>query len=281
MRCAYRGPVEPPLGSVLRVDRFRAQWYLRFILEVFPQMPYKLDKIKLDKDGLIPAVIQDARTYEVLMVAWMNRDAIEKTVTTGHTWFWSRSRQKLWQKGETSGHVQIVDEIYHDCDADTLLIRVNQVGAACHEGYRSCFHYRMDPTGGVAVVGELAFDPDVVYGRKPPEAEEVKKPRKRVLSEEEFQATCGVLEMLYALIKDRKQKRPAGAYTTYLFDKGLDKILKKVGEETTEVIVGAKNNIREEVINEVADLFFHVLVLLAEKNVHLDDVLRELQARRK
>jgi len=245
-------------------------------------MPYKLDKIKFDKDGLIPAVIQDARTYDVLMVAWMNRDAIEKTITTGHTWFWSRSRQKLWQKGETSGHVQMVDEIYHDCDADTLLIRVNQVGAACHEGYRSCFHYRMDPTSGVAIVGELAFDPDVAYGRKPPPgAGEVGDSGRRVLSEEEFQATCGVLEMLCALIKDRKQNRPTGAYTTYLFDKGLDKILKKVGEETIEVIVSAKNNIREEVISEAADLFFHVLVLLVEKNVHLDDVLRELQARRK
>ncbi len=246
-------------------------------------MGFNVEKLKYDKDGLIPAIIQDTHSREVLMVAWMNREAVKKTMTTGQTWFWSRSRKKLWHKGETSGHVQHVDEIYHDCDADTLLIRVNQVGAACHEGYRTCFHYRIDPTGGVAVVGDLVFDPDRVYGsqaaaRDPAEGRQT---RKRVLTEEEFQATCGVLEMLYAIIQDRKEKRPAGAYTTYLFDKGLDKILKKVGEEATEVIVGAKNNQRQEVIHEVADLFYHVLVLLAEKNVTLDDVLRELQARRK
>ncbi len=247
-------------------------------------MGFNVKKLKFDKDGLIPAIIQDTHTHEVLMVAWMNREAVEKTLTTGETWFWSRSRRKLWHKGETSGHVQQVDEVYHDCDADTLLIRINQVGAACHEGYRTCFHYRIDPVGGgVAVVGELAFDPDRVYG--PGAVKDVptvpKQSRKRVLTEEEFQTTCGVLEMLYSLIQDRKEKRPAGTYTTYLFDKGLDKILKKVGEETTEVIVGAKNNQRQEVIHEVADLFYHVLVLLAEKNVHLDDVLRELQSRRK
>ncbi|MBE0466564.1 MAG: bifunctional phosphoribosyl-AMP cyclohydrolase/phosphoribosyl-ATP diphosphatase HisIE [Candidatus Desulforudis sp.] len=245
-------------------------------------MGFNFDKLKFDKDGLVPAVIQDTHTHEVLMMAWMNQEAIEKILTTGETWFWSRSRQKLWHKGETSGHVQQVDEMYHDCDADTLLIKVRQAGAACHEGYRTCFHYRVDPRGGVAVVGEMAFDPDQVYGGKPgPAGPVAPKPPKRVLTEDEFLSSCGVLEVLYAVIQDRKEKRPTGAYTTYLFDKGLDKILKKVGEETTEVIVGAKNNLREEVIHEVADLFYHVLVLLAEKNVHLDDVLQELQSRRK
>lgn len=242
---------------------------------------FNVEQLKFDQDGLIPAIVQDAHTKEVLMVAWMNKEAVKKTLMTGQTWFWSRSRQKLWQKGESSGHVQRVDKVYHDCDADTLLIKVNQVGAACHEGYHSCFHYRIDPTGGVAVVGRLAFDPGKVYRTKPSEDTDADEgSRRRVLTEEEFNASCGVLEMLYTIVQDRKEKRPVGAYTTYLFDHGLDKILKKVGEETTEVIVSAKNNKQEEIICEVADLFYHVLVLLAEKNVHLDDILRELQARR-
>lgn len=244
-------------------------------------MNYNLDKLKFNADGLIPAIIQDSRNGQVLMMAYMNRESLEKTLQSGQTWFFSRSRQKLWHKGETSGHTQKVEEVFFDCDADTLLIKVEQHGAACHEGYYSCFHYRLDPSGGVAIVGDLAFNPNMVYG----------KDAKRPLIQEDKAGNvcpvcpddptgCRVMEDLYDLIADRKQQRPSGAYTSYLFDKGLDKILKKVGEESAELIIGAKNHIHQEVVYEAADLLYHVLVLLAEQNIHLRDVMAELQRRR-
>lgn len=121
---------------------------------------------KFDQAGLIPAIIQDARTGTVLMMAYMNKEALEKTLATGETWFWSRSRQVFWHKGETSGNVQKVQEVYYDCDRDTLLIKVEQKGAACHEGYQSCFHYRLERDGSTTVVGEREFDPVEVYGEK-------------------------------------------------------------------------------------------------------------------
>lgn len=127
-------------------------------------MSFNINSLKFNDDGLIPAIIQDWDTGEVLMVAYMNKEAVQKTMTSGETWFWSRSRKKFWHKGETSGNTQRVKSICHDCDRDTLLIRVNQLGAACHEGYFSCFHYRINDFGEVSVEGQRMFDPDDVYG---------------------------------------------------------------------------------------------------------------------
>lgn len=129
-------------------------------------MPFDLSSLKYNEAGLIPAIVQDSATGEVLMMAYMNREALEKTLATGETWFWSRSRKALWHKGETSGNVQRVKEVLYDCDRDTLLVKVEQRGAACHEGYYSCFHYRLERDGSVAVVGERQFDPEQVYGKK-------------------------------------------------------------------------------------------------------------------
>lgn len=200
--------------------------------------------LKYDEKGLIPAVIQDVRSGTVLMVAYMNREALEKTLTEGRTWFYSRSRQTLWAKGETSGHVQEVAAIFYDCDADTLLVQVRQTGAACHEGSFSCFSRTLleDSEGAVS--------PD-----------------------------WAVLSALETLIKDRSEKLPSGSYTTYLFEKGLDKILKKVGEEATEVVIAAKGGKEDELIYETADLFYHLLVLLREKNIGLSKVWAELARR--
>lgn len=129
-------------------------------------MSFNVSNLKYDQAGLIPAIVQDAETGVVLMLAYMNREAVEKTLATGETWFWSRSRQEFWHKGETSGNVQKVQEILYDCDRDTLLVKVAQKGAACHEGYFTCFHYRIEQDGNVTVVGEKMFDPDQVYGKK-------------------------------------------------------------------------------------------------------------------
>lgn len=125
-----------------------------------------LSNLKYNEAGLIPAIIQDAGSGEVLMMAYMNQESLARTLATGETWFWSRSRKVFWHKGETSGNVQRVKEVFYDCDRDTLLLKVEQEGAACHEGYRSCFHYRLEPDGTVTVVGERIFDPEQVYGKK-------------------------------------------------------------------------------------------------------------------
>ncbi|BAF60712.1 phosphoribosyl-AMP cyclohydrolase [Pelotomaculum thermopropionicum SI] len=129
-------------------------------------MPFDLDSLKYNEAGLVPAIVQDAGTGAVLMMAYMNREALEKTLATGETWFWSRSRKAFWHKGETSGNVQRVKEVLYDCDRDTLLVKVEQHGAACHEGYYSCFHYRLERDGSVTVVGEKQFDPEQVYGKR-------------------------------------------------------------------------------------------------------------------
>ncbi len=129
-------------------------------------MPFDIDSLKYDEAGLIPAIVQEAASGEVLMMAYMNKEALEKTLATGETWFWSRSRKTFWHKGETSGNVQRVREVLFDCDRDTLLVKVEQSGAACHEGYYSCFHYRIEQDGSFTIVGERQFDPDQVYGKK-------------------------------------------------------------------------------------------------------------------
>lgn len=207
-------------------------------------MDFDLNSLKFDAQGLIPAIIQDVETKEVLMMAYMNKEALMKTLESGQTWFWSRSRQEFWHKGATSGHFQDVREVSFDCDADSLLVKVVQYGAACHTGEKSCFHNPILQGGAAAAV------------------------------------SADILNEVYAVVMSRKRERPEGSYTTYLFDKGLDKILKKVGEEAAEVIIGAKNENRDEVIYEVSDLLYHLLVLLGEQDITPDEVYRELAKRR-
>lgn len=209
-------------------------------------MKFDIEQLKFDAHGLIPAIIQDIKTGQVLMLAYMNRESCEKTYESGQTWFYSRSRQELWHKGETSGHFQHVQEISYDCDADTLLIKVVQIGAACHTGKKTCFHNTVQK------------------------------------AEKEF--TTGspeVIRAVYDVIMDRQATMPEGSYTTYLFTKGLDKILKKVGEETAEVIIGAKNRDKAEVTYEVSDLLYHLLVLLVEQGIAPEEIYKELAGRMK
>ena len=207
-----------------------------------------LEKICFDEKGLVPAVVQDISTGTVLMLAYMNRESLAKTIETGTTWFYSRSRQELWNKGATSGHMQHVREIYYDCDGDTLLVKVEQLGAACHEGTFSCFSRK--------------------FGEKEPTQTD------RPVTPED------VLPALYEVIEDRRQNPVEGSYTHSLFEKGQDKILKKVGEEAAETIIASKNNSQGEVIYEMADLWYHCLVLLAWHGVGLEELLSELGKRR-
>ncbi len=215
-----------------------------------------MDKVNFDDRGLVPAVIQDIKSGQVLMLAYMNQESLAKTIETGKTWFYSRSRAALWQKGETSGNIQAVKELRYDCDADTLLVLVEQTGAACHTGHYSCFYRNLNDE----LVAEREFDLEQVYKAK---------------------TGPSILLELYEVIQDRKNKMPEGSYTTYLFDKGLDKILKKVGEENAEVIIAAKNRSREELTYETADLLYHLLVLLVEQGVALEEIFTELKARSK
>ncbi|MCD1258512.1 bifunctional phosphoribosyl-AMP cyclohydrolase/phosphoribosyl-ATP diphosphatase HisIE [Paenibacillus athensensis] len=209
-----------------------------------------LDTIKFDEQGLVPAIVQDAISKEVLMMAYMNRESLERTAATGATWFWSRSRQELWNKGATSGHTQKVKALRYDCDADTLLVLVEQSGPACHTGSYSCF------THSIPVAEVTAEGGEAVQGDR-----------------------FAILSALEAVIASRDAERPEGAYTTYLFEKGVDKILKKVGEETAEVIIAAKNNDNDELRYEASDLIFHLMVLLRNNRLPLDDVMKELERR--
>lgn len=197
-------------------------------------------ELKFDEQGLIPAIVQDHYTKQVLTLAYMNRESLAVTIDEQRTCFWSRSRQELWRKGETSGAVQHVVSITADCDKDALVVEVIKDGPACHTGEESCF-----------------FQP--VY-----------------LSEELKQFSY---EGLYELIKGRKTAPQEGSYTTYLFEKGLDKILKKVGEECTEVIIGGSKQDKEETIYEIADLTYHVMVLMVQMGITMDDITKELEKR--
>ena len=199
-----------------------------------------IDELKFDKDGLIPAIVTDAKTKKVLTLAYMNKESLKVTMEKGLTCFWSRSRQELWLKGETSGNYQHVVSITADCDKDALVVMVEKDGPACHTGTDSCFN-------------------DVVW-----ESDE----------RHEFS-----LEGLMKLIEGRKIEKKEGSYTTYLFEKGLDKILKKVGEESTEVIIAAKAEDRAETIYEIADLAYHVMVLMAQTGISLEEIHRELASR--
>ena len=214
-------------------------------LEQLPELQaaFSWGDFKLGPDGLMPVVVQDYRTDQVLMVAYMNQEAYERTLATGRMTYWSRSRQELWEKGATSGHYQYVKSLSLDCDADTILARVAQVGAACHTGHTSCF-YR-----------PILEDP---Y----PEAN-----------------LRQVLEDVYGVIQDRKQHPKEGSYTNYLFDKGVDKICKKIGEEATEIVIAAKNPNPEEIKYEISDFLYHAMVLMVEKQVTWGDILEELANR--
>lgn len=200
----------------------------------------KVEELKFDKDGLIPAIVVDAVSKKVLTLAYMNKESLEITMREKRTCFWSRSRQELWRKGETSGNVQHVVSITADCDKDALVVKVEKEGPACHTGEDSCF-----------------FQPLYINEEK-----------------SEFS-----LQGLYQLLVGRKETLPEGSYTTYLFEKGLDKILKKVGEESTEVIIAGKANDKKETVYEIADLAYHVMVLMVQMGITIEDVQAELASR--
>ena len=199
-----------------------------------------IENLKFDKDGLIPAVITDFYSKKVLTVAYMNRESLQISIAEGTTCFWSRSRKCLWRKGETSGNVQHIVSIIADCDFDALTIEVVKDGPACHTGSDSCFN-------------------NYVY-------------KSDSLSEFSFNS-------LYELLEQRKKEKPEGSYTTYLFEQGIDKILKKVGEESTEVIVAGKGGDKAETVYEIADLAYHVMVLMVEMGIKPDEIISELSKR--
>ena len=200
----------------------------------------KIEELKFDDKGLIPAVIVDAVSKKVLTVAYMNRESLSVSMEKGLTCFWSRSRQELWLKGETSGNYQHIVSIMADCDKDALLVVVEKDGPACHLGTDSCFS---NPLWYSSELSEFS------------------------------------LEGLYELLQGRKENRPEGSYTSYLFDKGIDKILKKVGEECTEVIIAAKADDKKETVYEVADLAYHVMVMMVQMGISVEDVQKELASR--
>ena len=198
-----------------------------------------ITKLKFDEKGLIPAIVVDDDTGNVLTLAYMNEESLKISMEKGLTCFWSRSRQELWLKGETSGNYQHIVSITADCDCDALEVRVKKDGPACHTGAESCFH-------------------NPIFGEAP----------------EKFQ-----LESLYQLLLGRKENLPEGSYTTYLFEKGIDKILKKIGEESTEVIIAAKAGDKKETIYEISDLVYHVMVMMIEMGISLGDIEKELASR--
>ncbi|PDO11355.1 MAG: bifunctional phosphoribosyl-AMP cyclohydrolase/phosphoribosyl-ATP pyrophosphatase [Candidatus Reconcilbacillus cellulovorans] len=225
--------------------------------------------IRWDERGLVPAIVQDDVGKDVLMIAYMNAEALRLTLDTGEAWFYSRSRGRLWRKGETSGNVLKVRSVALDCDGDALLVRAVPAGPACHTGSYSCFAPMWEKKEGSSETGvELGSGTcaEVDSAAKGRDAQSVRD-RFRILS------------VLEGLIAAREAERPEGSYTTYLFRSGLDKILKKVGEESAEVLIAAKNGSRDELRWEVADLLFHLLVLLRERKLSLDDVMRELARR--
>ena len=203
-------------------------------------------KLKFDDKGLIPAIVIDAESGKVLTLAYMNEESLDITLREGRTCFWSRSRQELWRKGETSGNVQFVKSIVADCDQDALAVYVKKTGPACHLGNDSCFEFDL-------------FDDE-----------------KSDTSSDEIDFS---FDSLYSLLEDRKEKMPEGSYTSYLFEKGLDKILKKIGEESTEVIIAGKEEDKKETVYEIADLAYHVLVLMTELGISPEDVKKELASR--
>ena len=209
--------------------------------------------LKFDAEGLIPAVIQEADTGALLMVAWMDREAVDATLATGLTHFWSRSRRTQWRKGETSGHTQHVQAVHVDCDADTLLVQVHQEGVACHTGHRTCFYRALEPSGAKQA-------DEAGTGEAPPPA--------------------NMLERLEAIVEGRKTAAPAGSYVGGLLAQGEAAVCRKVGEEAVEVVTAALGGEGDaRLVEEVADLWFHTIVLLGQRGIPLRDVLKELARR--
>jgi phosphoribosyl-ATP pyrophosphohydrolase/phosphoribosyl-AMP cyclohydrolase len=206
-------------------------------------------RLKLDDYGLIPAVVQDARTHRVLMMAYMNQEAVDLSLRYRETYFWSRSRQQIWHKGETSGNRQKIVKVELDCDSDTLLFSVIPLGPVCHTGTESCFDAESAAESSKSETSRARHDPHTTLSR------------------------------LVEVIKGRKADMPEGSYTAYLFSRGTDKILKKVGEETAETIIAAKNKSKPELTMESADLLYHLLVLFVNEGLELDDILNELERR--
>ena len=211
-------------------------------------MQIDFSKIKFDEKGLVPAVVQDVSTNAVVMLAYMNGESLARTIETGYTWFWSRSRQELWNKGATSGNLQKVVNISYDCDGDSLLVQVEQTGVACHTGEYSCFHNLLWKRDNLPVP--------------------------------EMEGIPGVLSELYRVIQKKRENGGEKSYTKYLFTSGQDKILKKVGEEAAETIIASKNHAKDEVLYEMSDLWYHCLVLLAYHNITPNELLAELGGRR-
>jgi phosphoribosyl-ATP pyrophosphohydrolase/phosphoribosyl-AMP cyclohydrolase len=206
-----------------------------------------LDQIKYDDNGLVPVIVQDSSTGQVLMLAYANKEALQKTTDTGKSHFWSRSRDKLWMKGEESGNVQDIKEIYYDCDIDTILYLVEQTGVACHTGEPTCFYRSANGDNEAPAFGKSSDS--------------------KTLGE------------VYEVIMDRKLNPKDASYVSGLFEKGLDKILKKIGEEAGETVIGAKNQDKKEIIYETADLWFHSMIALAYFGITPDDIFEELGRR--
>ncbi len=202
-----------------------------------------MNVIKFDERGLVPAIAQDAATGEVLMLAWMNAKSLQMTLDTGYATYYSRSRQQLWKKGETSGHTQKLVSIRYDCDGDAILMQVEQVGPACHTGEKTCFH-------------------------------------NEIWADEDAPANVSILQHVYDTVVDRAANPQEGSYTNYLLDKGIEKTCKKVGEEASEAIIATMKHSKEEVVYEAADLLYHLTVLLYQNGVTLQDVWTELDKRR-
>jgi len=208
--------------------------------------------MKEDKK-LIPAIIQDHRTKEVLMLAYMNRQSLEKSLKDGTTWFWSRSRKQLWKKGETSGNIQKIKEIKYDCDNDSILVLIEQKGVACHTGNKSCFYRDLtDPEN------DIDFESCAIPEDK-----------------------CIIIRQLYEVISSRISDKKNDSYTYSLHMKGLNEILKKIGEEAIEIILASKHQDKKDIIYEIGDLLYHILVLMVEKGIKPDEVFNELVSRRK
>lgn len=204
----------------------------------------RIEKLKFDANGLIPAVAQDVKSGDVVMLAYMNKESLTETIKTGYATYFSRSRQQLWKKGETSGNVQRVREILYDCDGDALLLKIDQTGAACHTGEYSCFHSSL--TG----------------------------------KDESAPASSHVLEDLFEVIEDRKANPVPGSYTNYLLEKGVEKICKKVGEEASETIIAAVKGSNDEVRYEASDLLYHLMVLISNQGMRPEELYDELRSRR-
>lgn len=217
-------------------------------------------ELKFGSNGIIPVVVQDYKSGEVLMLAYMNEESLKKTLGTRMAHYWSRSREKLWKKGETSGNLQYVKSIHTDCDKDTILLKVLQKGVACHTGSRTCFFREIEKDT------DKAGDNCIIIENK--NIEDGKSEGVEILKE------------LYDVILDRKRYPQKDSYTCYLLEEGLDKILKKVGEEAAEVIIAAKNMSFKELRYEISDLLYHVLVLMVEQGLELEDIYKELKERR-